>query len=86
MISWLIHVSSLLLVLLTASSLILCLGETKDVHRAVKLGEEKGVPCISVVNVVGSLIARATGLGVYLNAGTYVYSYMYMCIYVLMFE
>jgi glucosamine--fructose-6-phosphate aminotransferase (isomerizing) len=44
-------------------------GETKDVHRAVKIGEESGVPCISVVNVVGSLIARATGLGVYLNAG-----------------
>ena len=44
-------------------------GETKDVHRAVKIGEEMGVPCISVVNVVGSLIARATGLGVYLNAG-----------------
>lgn len=44
-------------------------GETKDVYRAVKLGEEQGVPCISVVNVVGSLIARSTGLGVYLNAG-----------------
>lgn len=44
-------------------------GETKDVHRAVKLGEEKGLPCISVVNTVGSLIARTTGLGVYLNAG-----------------
>ena len=44
-------------------------GETKDVHRAVKLGEEQGVPCISVVNSVGSLIARTTGLGVYLNAG-----------------
>jgi glucosamine--fructose-6-phosphate aminotransferase (isomerizing) len=44
-------------------------GETKDVHRAVKIGEEIGVPCISVVNVVGSLIARTTGLGVYLNAG-----------------
>jgi glucosamine--fructose-6-phosphate aminotransferase (isomerizing) len=44
-------------------------GETKDVHRAVKIGEEFGVPCISVVNVVGSLIARSTGLGVYLNAG-----------------
>jgi len=44
-------------------------GETKDVHRAVKIGEEMGVPCISVVNVVGSLIARSTGLGVYLNAG-----------------
>mmetsp|Transcript_16811 Transcript_16811/g.18247 ORF Transcript_16811/g.18247 Transcript_16811/m.18247 type:complete len:697 (+) Transcript_16811:62-2152(+) len=44
-------------------------GETKDVHRAVKIGEGTGVPCISVVNVVGSLIARTTGLGVYLNAG-----------------
>ncbi len=44
-------------------------GETKDVQRAVKIGEGSGVPCISVVNVVGSLIARTTGLGVYLNAG-----------------
>lgn len=44
-------------------------GETKDVQRAVKIGEERDVPCISVVNVVGSLIARTTGLGVYLNAG-----------------
>lgn len=44
-------------------------GETKDVHRAVKLAEKMNVPCISVVNSVGSLIARSTGLGVYLNAG-----------------
>mmetsp|Transcript_24596 Transcript_24596/g.22355 ORF Transcript_24596/g.22355 Transcript_24596/m.22355 type:complete len:685 (-) Transcript_24596:55-2109(-) len=44
-------------------------GETKDVHRAVKTAEEKGVPCMSIVNVVGSHIARTTGLGVYLNAG-----------------
>jgi len=44
-------------------------GETKDVHRAVKLGAEGGVPCFSVVNAVGSLIARTTGIGVYLNAG-----------------
>jgi glucosamine--fructose-6-phosphate aminotransferase (isomerizing) len=44
-------------------------GETKDVFRAVKVGEEVGVPRISVVNTVGSLIARSTGLGVYLNAG-----------------
>ena len=44
-------------------------GETKDVFRAVKLAEEQSVPCISVVNSVGSLIARTTGLGVYLNAG-----------------
>lgn len=36
-------------------------GETKDVHRAVKVAEEKGLPCISVVNVVGSLISRTTG-------------------------
>ena len=46
-------------------------GETKDVVRAVRIGQEtegiRGV--ISVVNVVGSLIARSTGLGVYLNAG-----------------
>lgn len=44
-------------------------GETKDVFRAVKIGEDVGVPRISVVNVVGSLIARTTGIGVYLNAG-----------------
>jgi len=44
-------------------------GETKDVHRAVKIGDEVGVPCLSVVNVVGSLTARTTGMGVYLNAG-----------------
>ena len=44
-------------------------GETKDVYRAVRTGEEMGVPCISVVNSVGSLIARTTGLGVYINAG-----------------
>lgn len=45
-------------------------GETKDVFRAVKMGMETvGIPCISVVNAVGSLIARTTGLGVYVNAG-----------------
>jgi len=44
-------------------------GETKDVHRAVVHAERLGIPTISVVNVVGSLIARTTKLGVYLNAG-----------------
>lgn len=44
-------------------------GETKDVQRAIKIGDEVGVPCLSIVNVVGSLIARTTGMGVYLNAG-----------------
>jgi len=44
-------------------------GETKDVHRAVKQAEKSGMPTISVVNAVGSLIARTTGVGVYCNAG-----------------
>lgn len=44
-------------------------GETKDVHRAVVMAQELGLPTFSVVNAVGSLIARATKCGVYLNAG-----------------
>jgi glutamine---fructose-6-phosphate transaminase (isomerizing) len=45
-------------------------GETKDVFRAVRIGEEtEGCEVLSVVNAVGSLIARTTGVGVYLNAG-----------------
>lgn len=45
-------------------------GETKDVFRAVTLAQnEAGIPVLSVVNSVGSLIARSTGMGVYLNAG-----------------
>ncbi len=44
-------------------------GETKDVHRAVKVAMEEDIPVLSVCNVVGSLIARTTGMGVYLNAG-----------------
>jgi len=44
-------------------------GETKDVHRAVQIAKEKGLICLSVVNSVGSLIARTTSCGVYINAG-----------------
>jgi len=44
-------------------------GETKDVHRALVMAQEKGLPVISVVNAVGSLIARSTSCGIYLNAG-----------------
>lgn len=44
-------------------------GETKDVHRAVILAQTLDVPVFSVVNAVGSLIARTTQCGVYLNAG-----------------
>jgi len=44
-------------------------GETKDVHRVVRAGMDKGVCVMSIVNAVGSLIARTTKLGVYCNAG-----------------
>eukprot|EP00542_Grammatophora_oceanica_P015132 CAMPEP_0194038330 /NCGR_PEP_ID=MMETSP0009_2-20130614/10570_1 /TAXON_ID=210454 /ORGANISM="Grammatophora oceanica, Strain CCMP 410" /LENGTH=704 /DNA_ID=CAMNT_0038680789 /DNA_START=91 /DNA_END=2205 /DNA_ORIENTATION=- len=44
-------------------------GETKDVARVVATAMEKGVTVMSVVNAVGSLIARTTKLGVYCNAG-----------------
>lgn len=33
-------------------------GETKDVHRALTVALNKGLPVMSIVNVVGSLIAR----------------------------
>lgn len=44
-------------------------GETKDVHRAVTNAQKENIPCFSVINAVGSLIARSTKCGIYLNAG-----------------
>jgi len=44
-------------------------GETKDVQRVVTQAQQMGLTVISVVNAVGSLVARTTKLGVYLNAG-----------------
>ena len=44
-------------------------GETKDVARVVNTAMERGVTVMSVVNAVGSLIARTTKMGVYCNAG-----------------
>jgi glucosamine--fructose-6-phosphate aminotransferase (isomerizing) len=44
-------------------------GETKDVVRVVNTAMDKNVAVMSVVNAVGSLIARTTKLGVYCNAG-----------------
>lgn len=44
-------------------------GETKDVARVVQTAQAKGITVMSVVNSVGSLIARTTKLGVYCNAG-----------------
>lgn len=44
-------------------------GETKDTHRALLLAQQVGIPTFSIVNQIGSLIARTTNCGIYLNAG-----------------
>jgi glucosamine--fructose-6-phosphate aminotransferase (isomerizing) len=44
-------------------------GETADVFRCVQMAEEMNIPRFSIVNKVGSLIARSTMCGVYINAG-----------------
>ncbi len=44
-------------------------GETADTLAALHLAKEEGIPCLGVVNVVGSSIARETDTGVYLHAG-----------------
>jgi glucosamine--fructose-6-phosphate aminotransferase (isomerizing) len=44
-------------------------GETADTLAALKLAKDERIPCLGVVNVVGSTIARETDAGVYLHAG-----------------
>ena len=44
-------------------------GETLDTIRACQVADEHGVRKFSIVNAVGSLLARMTSCGVYLNAG-----------------
>ena len=44
-------------------------GETKDVANVVNAAKANDLTVMSVVNAVGSLIARTTSLGVYCNAG-----------------
>jgi glucosamine--fructose-6-phosphate aminotransferase (isomerizing) len=44
-------------------------GETKDLHRCIKIGNEENLFLLGVVNVVDSLIAREVNCGCYLNAG-----------------
>ena len=44
-------------------------GETKDIHKNMELIKKRNIPIISIVNVVGSLIARTSTCGIYLNAG-----------------
>jgi glutamine---fructose-6-phosphate transaminase (isomerizing) len=44
-------------------------GETKDVHRCMVKIKTLNIPIIGIVNSVGSLIARDSNCGIYLNAG-----------------
>ena len=44
-------------------------GETKDLHRCIKICKDNDLFNIGVVNVVDSLIARDVDCGCYLNAG-----------------
>ena len=44
-------------------------GETKDLHRCIKLAKDNNIITIGVVNVVDSLISREVDCGCYLNAG-----------------
>ena len=44
-------------------------GETKDLHRCIKIAKDYDMITIGIVNVVDSLIAREADCGVYLNAG-----------------
>mmetsp|Transcript_11346 Transcript_11346/g.21243 ORF Transcript_11346/g.21243 Transcript_11346/m.21243 type:complete len:725 (-) Transcript_11346:84-2258(-) len=44
-------------------------GETKDVQRVVTTAMHNDITVMSVVNAVGSMIARTTKLGVYCHAG-----------------
>jgi len=44
-------------------------GETKDLHRCLPLIRSADHSVLSIVNVVGSLLAREADCGIYLNAG-----------------
>jgi glucosamine--fructose-6-phosphate aminotransferase (isomerizing) len=44
-------------------------GETADTLAAVEQAKERGATVLGIVNVVGSSIARATDVGVYLHVG-----------------
>lgn len=44
-------------------------GETRDVYNVVNAAMNRGVTVMSIVNKVGSLIARTTRLGIFVHAG-----------------
>ena len=53
----------------TGAILISQSGETKDLHRCIKITRENNIFTIGVVNVVDSLIAREVDCGCYIHAG-----------------
>jgi glucosamine--fructose-6-phosphate aminotransferase (isomerizing) len=44
-------------------------GETKDLHRGMEIAKNKNLTVIGIINSVGSMIARESDCGVYLNCG-----------------
>ena len=44
-------------------------GETKDLHRCIKIANDNDLFMIGIINVVDSMIAREVHCGCYLNAG-----------------
>jgi glucosamine--fructose-6-phosphate aminotransferase (isomerizing) len=68
-------------------------GETADTKSALKLAKERGAKTLSVVNVVGSSIARESDMVIYTHAGpeisvasTKAYSVQLSIMYLLAFE
>lgn len=44
-------------------------GETKDLHRCIRIAKKTSIVTIGVINVVDSLIAREVDCGIYCNSG-----------------
>jgi glucosamine--fructose-6-phosphate aminotransferase (isomerizing) len=53
----------------TAFILISQSGETKDLHRIIKIANDNNIITIGIINVVDSLIAREVLCGIYCNSG-----------------
>ena len=55
---------------LGTSIVVLCSqsGETKDLHRCIKIAKNNQIVTVGIINVIDSLIAREVDCGIYLNA------------------
>ncbi len=58
------HISNNSIIILLSQS-----GETKDLHRCIKIAKENNVKTLGIVNVEGSMIAREVDIVLYLHAG-----------------